>query len=251
MGHPPVRVRRCGLLHRAAGGAVLAGAVLTGCRGALRRAATAPRHLRRILVMQADTDSLLQGTTLMRPLEDVLSSYTAAHTGIVKLESWAGYATNVPDMLEGSGSDIVAAWYAPPHRSADVLVPMDELIQHDDGCRSACPLPARWPPDARWGRQVGSRELQLPGVRRSALRLGRPGAEPAGFPVDLDAINARTKCPTQAWELLPWLTYDRVWQRALMKTSAMPPARTDPWEERISTVHAIVPPLRTISAYVR
>jgi ABC-type glycerol-3-phosphate transport system substrate-binding protein len=366
---------------------VLAGAVLTGCSRVLGRAATTPRHPRVTLVMQADTDSLVQGTTLKRLLEEVLSSYTGAHTGIdVKLAFMAGYATNVPDMLAGSGPDIVADWYAPPYWSADVLLPLDELIKRDGVQVSAwsagqmaamrqagktMSLPAyfspmvfavrlsdwdalgRSRPDPQWTHSEFVGECQaLTRAHNGAVRYGaafdfhrsgvhgcswifqafggdmlnaartrqtlssaeciragewmygqlfwpgycieRDAAVGTGgspqfvedavsmvtvwdglilelaasiqnsfrwdiypypsFPAgticegteDFYAINARTKYPMQAWELLQWLSYDRVWQRALMKIGAMPPARNDLWEEWISTVHAIAPPLRNI-----
>lgn len=61
---------------------------------------------------------------------------------------------------------------------------------------------------------------------------------------DFYGINANTRNPEMAWELLKWLSYEKTFQRALMRIGAVPPARNDLWPEWQSVVEEVAPPTR-------
>jgi multiple sugar transport system substrate-binding protein len=61
---------------------------------------------------------------------------------------------------------------------------------------------------------------------------------------DFYGINAQTRHPNEAWELLKWLSYEKTFQRSLMRIGAVPPARNDLWPEWQSIVEAVAPPTR-------
>ena len=386
------RVSRRQLLQQAAaGGLVVAGTVLTACsRGPVKAAATT-RKPRITLVMQADTDSLPTGTTLMSLLQEVLAGFTAQYPGVdVKPQFMPGYQSNVTALLGGTGPDVIADWYAPPYWAGNFLLPLDELIKRDNvdvsvwsagqmgamrqGSKTMS-LPAYFSPmvlavrvadwDAagrerpnpawtyqefvtecknmtvhtvkqnRFGaafafhstgingsswifRAFGGNMLNADGTQEQLTSpaclqagqwmyeqlfwpgyatsrnpmLGGPTGSPqfisdnvsmvtvwdgiilelaAGirdsfpwqiypypkFPAgvmcqgteDFYAINAQTKYQDEAWELLKWLSYEKTWQQAMMKIGAMPPARNDLWEEWISTVQIVAPPLKNVNLH--
>ena len=61
---------------------------------------------------------------------------------------------------------------------------------------------------------------------------------------DFYGINAQTKYPELAWELLKFLSYEKGYQRAMMHIGAVPPARNDLWPEWQSIVETVAPPTR-------
>ncbi len=58
------------------------------------------------------------------------------------------------------------------------------------------------------------------------------------------AINASSKYPEAAWEVLQWLVYDPSVQRMLMQFGLEPPALKSLQEEYVSVIQRTVPPLR-------
>ena len=57
------------------------------------------------------------------------------------------------------------------------------------------------------------------------------------------AINAATKEPDAAWELLQWLCAGPDWQRAMMKIVLLPPGYLPIWPEWLTIVRQVAPPL--------
>jgi multiple sugar transport system substrate-binding protein len=390
-GQTPTLSRRQLLQSAAAGGVVLAGSVLTGCSTGSSKPSPTAQSPRILLVMQADTDSLPTGTTLMTLLQEVVGGFTAQNKGIdIKVQFMPGYQSNVTELLAGTGPDIIADWYAPPYWNSKLLLPLDELIKRDNVDVSV------WSPGQMTAMREGSATMSLPAyfspmvlavrvsdwdsagyerpnpawdynefvteckrmtthtvtknrfgcafafhasaingsswifqafggdmlnpahtqeqlntpaclqagqwmyeqlfwpgyaTSRNAM-LGGPTGSPqfltdnvsmitvwdgiilelaAGirdsfpwqiypypkFPAgvmcqgteDFYAISARTKHVEQSWELIKWLSYEKTWQQAMMKIGAMPPARNDLWDQWISTVQTVAPPLKNVNLH--
>lgn len=73
---------------------------------------------------------------------------------------------------------------------------------------------------------------------------------------DYRAVNAGTKHPEAAWELLEWLSFDPAFQRTLMKYGLEPPALKSLQAEYTQILAQVVPPFRTknlgvLTQYVR
>ena len=73
---------------------------------------------------------------------------------------------------------------------------------------------------------------------------------------DYRAVNAATKHPEPAWELLEWLSFDPAFQRTLMRYGLEPPALKSLQEEYTAVLAQVVPPLRSknlsvLTQYVR
>ena len=61
---------------------------------------------------------------------------------------------------------------------------------------------------------------------------------------NLVGINAATKSPEAAWELLNFVCASPQYQRALMHLFLYPPALKSLWTEWVAEVHAVAPPLK-------
>jgi ABC-type glycerol-3-phosphate transport system substrate-binding protein len=72
---------------------------------------------------------------------------------------------------------------------------------------------------------------------------------------DYRAVNAATKYPEPAWELLEWLSFEPAFQRTLMQYGLEPPALKSLQEEYTATLAAVIPPfahknLSVITQYI-
>lgn len=63
-------------------------------------------------------------------------------------------------------------------------------------------------------------------------------------------VNARTRWPELAWELMKFLCVETQWQRSMAKMLLLGPSITSLWDEWLTTVAATVPPLRNKSLHV-
>lgn len=61
---------------------------------------------------------------------------------------------------------------------------------------------------------------------------------------DFYGINAETKYPEQAWQLLRWLSAETTWQIAMMKLLLISPALNSLWETWLSLLVSVVPILK-------
>lgn len=61
---------------------------------------------------------------------------------------------------------------------------------------------------------------------------------------DFWGINAQSKHPDQAWEVLKWLTYEDSWQRFCMKTTLLAPCKVALWAEFEQQLIATAPILK-------
>ncbi len=73
---------------------------------------------------------------------------------------------------------------------------------------------------------------------------------------DFRAINAATRYPDAAWELLEWLSFEPDFQRVLMRYGLEPPALTSLQPEYVQTLRQVVPPLQrknlqAVTHYIR
>ena len=123
------------LLQSAAGGAVLAGAVLVGCSrtvgSAVHTTPAAAKHRIR-LFMLADTDSLVQSNTVLRLLQEALTPFLQANPDLdVKVGFMQGNSV-IPSMIGGSGPDIISDWYAAPYWEQNLLLKLDPFLKQDN-----------------------------------------------------------------------------------------------------------------------
>jgi ABC-type glycerol-3-phosphate transport system substrate-binding protein len=61
---------------------------------------------------------------------------------------------------------------------------------------------------------------------------------------DFWGINAQSKHPDAAWEVLKWLAYEDDWQRFCMKATLIPPSKVALWAEFEAQLVAAAPPLK-------
>lgn len=71
-----------------------------------------------------------------------------------------------------------------------------------------------------------------------------PTGPATGATSDMYAINPLTKNPQLAWELLYWLSFEKTWQRRMMSLFLLSPPITSLWEEWVSIVPVVAPPLQ-------
>ncbi len=58
-------------------------------------------------------------------------------------------------------------------------------------------------------------------------------------------ILSQTKHPEQAWELLKWMTTEPDWQEFTMKTSLLAPFSLNLWDQYVTVVGQVAPPMAT------
>lgn len=61
---------------------------------------------------------------------------------------------------------------------------------------------------------------------------------------DFWALNAQSKHPREAWEVIKWASAGTYWNTFNMKLQLLSPARVDLWDQWISVVEAAAPPLK-------
>ena len=61
---------------------------------------------------------------------------------------------------------------------------------------------------------------------------------------DFWALNARSKHPREAWEVMKWASAGTYWNTFNMKMQLLSPARVDLWDQWIYVVEAAAPPLK-------
>ncbi len=126
---------RRSLLRGAAGGAVVAGAVLAGCSrtsgSTVAATPTGAKH-RIHLFMLADTDSLVKSRTVQRLLQEAVNPFLRANPDLdVKVGFMQGNSV-IPSIIAGTGPDVISDWYAAPYWEQNLLLKLDPFLKQDN-----------------------------------------------------------------------------------------------------------------------